>query len=190
MTISTVGIAAPATRVSVTHPKTTTTVSQPKTAVSVSHPQTSVTVKHPSTNVDVSHPTTIVAVTHPQTSVSVSHPTTVASSSVSSQGNSAKPVKTGNVSVNNKMASGNEAKPSMMDSYQAPKAKDLKATRLGGGEDGMGNKVNEAEKDAAAASFDVPKGEDVSMQSVLKGGNSGLKSKLKQKVEEQVEEQK
>lgn len=177
------GYAAPVTRVQVSRPTTRTTVTRPTTSVAVSHPTTAVAVSHSTTTGTVSHPMTSVSVSHPTTAVSVSQPHT------SAVGVTAPADKKG-ISGGKKQAATSAPaggkKPSMMSSYQPPQATDFKAAKLGGGEGGMGNKVNEAEKDAAAASFNAPKGEDVSLQSVLKGGNSSLKANLQQKVEKQT----
>lgn len=177
--------AAPVTAVSVSHPKTNTTVTHPTTAVAVSHPRTvapvthpktTVTVTRPQTSVPVSHPTTNAPVSHPTTSVPVTHPQTTATSS----DKSAAPEPTKQAVDNSATAPAAQQKGSMMSNYQAPKAKDFKAAKLGGGEQGLG-KTNEAEKDAAAASLKPPKAlefEDTA--------NSNLKSKLTEKVKEKT----
>ncbi len=177
--------AAPVTTTSVSRPKTNTTVTHPTTAVTVSHPQTptvpvthpttAVTVIHPQTSAPVSHPTTDVSVSHPTTAAPVTHPQTTATSSDKST--APQPTKQ---AVDNSAPAQAAQKGSMMSNYQAPKAKDLKAAKLGGGEQGLG-KTNEAEKDAAAASLKPPKAlefEDTA--------NSNLKSKLTEKVKEKT----
>ena len=55
-----------------------------------------------------------------------------------------------------------------MSGYQPPKATNFKASNLGGGENGLGNKTNEAAKDAAAASLNIPKGQETSLVEILK----------------------
>ncbi len=140
-----VAVSHPSTRVSVTHPQTSGAVNRPHTAVTVSRPQTAVSVSHPATSAPVSHPVTSVAVVHPQTG---------AVSSGKETPGVAQPTKQ---AIDNSATAPAAQKGSMMSSYQAPQAKDLKAAKLGGGEQGLGNKTNEAEKDSSAASFKPPK---------------------------------
>ena len=73
-----------------------------------------------------------------------------------------------------------------MSGYQAPKAKDFKAAALGGGSAGLGNKTDEAAKDAAAASFQAPKAEQASLDSVLKSANSVNHANITKAVEKKA----
>ena len=178
------GNAAPVTQVSVSHPTTQAETTRPTTAVAVNRPTTDSSVSHPQTTVSVDRPSTAVNVSHPVTEVTVFHPETENTSADTSAGSSgsgsqqravsAKTVAAGTASAG--------AKPSMMSTYQAPQAKDFKAAKLGGGEAGLG-KINEAEKDAAAASFKLPKGEEVSAKSVLENKGSNIKSKVNKAIE-------
>ncbi len=162
--------AAPVKSPAVTHPKTTVTVTHPTTNTVVTHPQAAVAVTRPATEVAVSHPTTTVVVKHPQTPSAVTADSTQAVAEPTKQ------------AVDN-AAPAAAAKGSMMSSYQAPKAKDLKASALGGGEAGLGNKTNQAEKDAVAAQTKKP--EALTFENALKG--SGIsKSKLTKDVENKL----
>ena len=182
--------AAPVTQVSVTHPKTDVAVSHPKTSVDIYRPKTSVEVSRPRTSVEINHPKTEVVVTHPKTSVVVERPTTMVSGEkAGAQKETGLPKAKGSAAkqASSKNAASNaSAKPSMMSTYQPPQATNFKAAKTGGGESGMGNKVNEAEKDAAAASFKLPKGEEVSAEGLKQAKNSGLKSNLAEIVKEKT----
>ena len=173
---------------SVSRPKTVVSVSHPKSDAVVSRPVTSVSVARPHTEVSVTHPTTSVSVSHPVTEVSVSHP--------ASPGASARNV-SGTVSANAKASDSGTKRATAGNGSSAraaggsnpsplPPAKDLKAAALGAGEAGLGNKFDDAEKAAAAASFTPPKAEDASMESVLKGPGGAVSSKITKALEEQT----
>ena len=176
--------AVPTTQVTVSHPKTNASVTHPRTAVSVSHPKTAVSVSRPQTASQVSQLKTEVTVSHPKTNVSVSHPSTSAvvthpqaGASASDDKNASQPAK--QASDNNASAQAGQ-KGSMMSNYQPPQATDFKAAKLGGGEQGLG-KTNEAEKEAAAASFNPPKAltfEDAAS----KVSKSSITEKVKEKT--------
>lgn len=148
--------AAPAGSAAVSHPKTTVAVTHPKTNVVVTRPKTTAAVTHPTTSVTVSKPTTTVVVKHPQT------PSATAEKNEQTK---AEPTKQ---AVDNSTPAP-AAKGSMMSSYQAPKAKDFKASKMGGGDAGLG-KTNEAQKDAAAAQFKKP--EALTLENALKGSTT------------------
>lgn len=185
MTFMCVGVgAAPVTQVTVSHPKTNVSVTRPATNVFVAHPTTAATVSHPQTTATVTHPQTDVAVSHPTTSVQVSHPTTAVSvahpQTSTTPADKEKTLQPTKQAVDNSATAPAAQKGSMMSSYQPPQAKDLKAAKLGGGEQGLG-KTNEQEKDAAAASLTPPKAlkwEDTA--------NSNLKSSLTDKVKDKT----
>lgn len=158
-------VVRPTTSAFVTHPTTATAVTRPTTKVSVLRPTTSVAVQHATTQVPVSHPkteesvvrpTTVVSVLHPTTQVAVEHPTTPQTG--------LHPVTSGSVvtvpAKGAKKGASADATTSMT-GYQPPKAKEFKPVKLGGGEAGLG-KLNEAEKDAAAAAFKPPTAVDPS----------------------------
>ena len=158
----------PTTNAAVTRPQTNVTVSRPKTAPAVvTHLPTFSTVERLTTNVVVTHPATPGSTTEAvQAGTAVTQVATSSAATIPA----AKPAKQG---VDN-------TKPSMMSTYQPKQAKDLKAAKLGK-TDGLGNKDNRAEKDAAAASLQVPKAKEASMESIQQMQNtsgSNLKSKL------------
>ena len=155
-----------------------TAVSHPKTTVAVTRPKTNVVVTHPKTTAAVTHPTTSVTVSKPTTTVVVKHPQTPSTTTEKNEQTKAEPTKQ---AVDNS-APAAAAKGSMMSSYQGPKAKDLKASKMGGGEAGLG-KTNQAEKDAAAAQFKKP--EALNFDNALKGGSIS-KSQLTKQVEKQT----
>lgn len=181
--------AYPRTEVKVSRPTTSVSVSRPSTSVAVFHPKTEVKVFRPSTSVQVTHPTTDVSVSRPQTTVTVNRPATSGQSAgQAGGGTSVKPGAAGTTTAGGKKAaaeSSASAKTSMS-GYQPPKAKDFKAAPLGGGSGGLGNKTDEAAKDAAAAAFNVPKGDEVSLESVLKNAKSINTSKITKAVEKQA----
>jgi len=163
-------VGAPVTQTTVpsTHPKTSVTVFRPTTKPSgVTRLPTFSTVSHPKTTVTVTRPATPGSTTETvQAGTAVTQVATSSAATVPA----AKPAKQG---VDN-------TKPSMMSTYQPKQAKDLKAAKLGK-TDGLGNKDNRAEKDAAAASLQVPKAKEASMESIQQMQNtsgSNLKSKL------------
>jgi len=179
------GNAAPVTQTAVSHPTTQVAVDKPRTSVVVTVPVSRTSVSHPRTEGSVQHPVTSGEVSHPVTQVTVAHPRTELLDSSNNKGASA------NTQGASKALSGKSAaapmmenKPSMMSSYQAPQAKDLKAAKLGGGAAGLGNKTNEAEKDAAAAASQAPKREEASMESILNNKDSSIKSKVTKAIED------
>lgn len=173
----------PSSSVAVNHPTASAAVFQPTTAVSVTKPATTGAVSKPTTSVTVVKPTTTVIVTKPSTSVEVRQPGETDWKSAS-QGyghtvasRSPEPLKTG--------SSASAATASMKSTYQPPQAKDFKTAKLGGGDEGLGNKINQAEKDAAAAALNIPKGEEVSLENVIKSSNTDV-SNLQKKVEKKL----
>ncbi len=184
--------AAPATRVEVQRPTTRTEVIRPSTKADVTHPSSSVGVNHPVASGAVSKPATSVTVVKPTTTVVVTKPSTAVEArqpgetdwKAASQGyghtvasRSPEPLKTS--------SSASAATSSMKSTYQPPQAKDFKTAKLGGGDEGLGNKINQAEKDAAAASLNIPKGEEVSLENVIKASNTDV-SNLQKKVEKKL----
>lgn len=178
----------PATQVNVSRPTTAVSVSRPNTAVTVSRPATSVSVSRPTTAVSVSRPDTAVSVSRPVTNVSVSRPATFVETPVAGGASAAS---SAGAALSKKAAPETPAAPASsaktsMSGYKPPVAKDLKAAQTGGGAEGLGNKVNQAEKDASAAANQAPKGVDpstVSAQDVMSGKtNPGLLNLLKQKA--------
>ena len=172
---SSVEVTHPRSSVGEMYPATTGQVAQPATSVAVSQLATAGEVRKPSTTVRVSHPTTTVAVNQPATSVPVTHP-----GEANWQQETGKYKNTVVSPVDTSAGAGKKAAASMKDSYQPAQAKDFKAAKLGGGDEGLGNKMNQAEKDAAAAALNIPKGEEVSLEHVLKSASNG--TNLKQKV--------
>ncbi len=188
----------PSTQTEVRHPATSGVVRQPGTTVAVSKPATSVRVTQQETSVPVKQNTTSVAVNKPATTtpvrqltttVTVDKPTTTVQvmhpGEPDWQNATGKYTNTFPAAPSRGSADVSKKAPSMMDSYQPPQAKNLKAAKTGGGEEGLGNKVNQAEKDAAAAALNIPKGEEVSLENVLKSSEKDM-SKLKQNVEKKV----
>lgn len=173
--VTQVSISRPATAVSVSRPNTAVTVSRPATSVSVSRPSTAVSVSRPDTAVNVSRPVTNVSVSRPATPVETAEAGVSSAAAVSSKKTAAVPAP---VPASKTTTS--------MSGYKPPVAKDLKAAQTGGGASGLGNKVNQAEKDASAAANQAPKGVDpsaVSAQDVMSGkSNPGLLNLLKQKA--------
>ena len=153
----------------------------PATKAEVSHPTTQVAVNKPTTKVEVSKPETKVQVFHPVTTVVVQHPQTPsATASDNKKGDNATLIATKQPAPTSMPA--NEQNKSMMSSYKAPQAKDFKAAATGGGEAGLGNKTNQAEKDAAAAAFQTPKAESASLSSLSPGADGNLRSKISKEV--------
>lgn len=182
--------ARPRTEVTVDKPVTSVQVSRPKTSSSVFHPKTSVAVVKPTTSAPVnqlktesvsSHPVTQTAVSRPTTSAQALRPAELVSSKTgdktpSGSGKQAAPV--------NSVPSSSSS--TSMSGYQPPKATDFKAAKLGGGEAGLGNKTDEAAKDAAAASLNIPKGQEASLEEVLKNSGNISKSNLTKAIEKKV----
>lgn len=173
-----VEVARPVSSVSVSHPTTVQNVLHPQTSVSVAQPATTTAVSRPQTNSTVSHPETTVQVVHPASYVVVPHPGEDTAGSLQLVGTATPPRPAGNT-VPSSQAS------TSMSGYQPPKAKNFAAANLGGGDSGLGNKFNDAEKSAAAASFKVPEGEKASLEQVLKGSNIS-KAAITKKVEKEV----
>lgn len=148
----------PTTQVNVSRPTTAVSISRPQTDVSVQRPVTSSGVYRPATQVSVSRPVTQVNISKPVTQVEVSRPVTEAG--VSRPATSSAPA-AGSVSSAKKSAPepapSTAAKTTSMSGYKPPVAKDFKAPTAGNGDQGLGNKVNQAEKDAAAAATQAPK---------------------------------
>ena len=162
--------ATPSTQVTVSRPTTKPAVTRPTTAVQVSRPTTNTPISRPQTQVNISRPETRVTVSHPTTAVSVSRPSTtqagqptaVAGGKLSSGAKSGKTV-TSSASATTSMSG-----------YQPPKAKDFQAAQLGGGDSGLGNKVNEAEKDAAAKNSLAPKALSATAENVMSSANKNV----------------
>ncbi len=181
-----VQVSRPTTQVTVNRPRTQVTVSRPATSTAVSRPVTAVPVNRPETQVKVSRPTTEVAVNRPVTEAGVFRPVT-AGSVVASSSNPGKTVAPAE-------GSSSSAKTSMS-GYKPPVAKDFKApaaaAQLGGGNSGLGNKTNEAEKDSAAAARQTAAAQNpsaLSADKVLANSqalSSGGVNKLQKTLEEQ-----
>ena len=170
--------ATPSTQVTVSRPTTKTAVTRPTTAVQVSRPTTNTPISRPTTQVTVTRPTTSVQVVRPVTEVPVFHPTTPAaqpavqadkSGSFSAGSNGAK-----NGSSGAKKTATSAAAATSMSGYQPPKAKDFQTAQLGGGDSGLGNKVNEAEKDAAAKNSLAPKALSATAENVMSSANKNV----------------
>lgn len=155
-----VSVEKPVTSVQVSRPTTSSSVFHPKTSVQVIKPATSVTVNHPKTESVSYHPVTQTVVSRPVTSVQALHPAEQVSPNKGEQ----TPSKSGKQAA----AVTSSASSTSMSGYQPPKATNFKASNLGGGENGLGNKTNEAAKDAAAASLNIPKGQETSLVEILK----------------------
>lgn len=152
-------------------PVTSVDVSRPKTTATVFKPTTSVQVFHPKTEVAVFHPTTTVEVVRPVTDPSVLHPGEKGEQAkLISTSSPSKPSAGGKKSAEENSVPASSSATSMS-GYQPPKAKDFKAAQLGGGSAGLGNKTDESAKDAAAAAFQIPKGDAATLESILKGSN-------------------
>lgn len=170
----------PITSTEVSHPTTSVPVTRNKTIVPTFKPVTSVQGAHSTTSVVVSKPSTDTRVFHPTTSVQVTHPGEMPLATTVPAGNSSSAGGKKTAAVNTVPSSSSSTS---MSGYQAPKAKDFKAAALGGGAGGLGNKTDEAAKDAAAASFQVPKGEAASLDSVLKSANNVNQSNIAKAIE-------
>ena len=155
-----VSVEKPVTSVQVSRPTTSSSVFHPKTSVQVIKPATSVTVNHPKTESVSYHPVTQTVVSRPVTSVQALHPAAQVSPNKGEQ----TPSKSGKQAA----AVPSSSSSTSMSGYQPPKATNFKASNLGGGENGLGNKTNEAAKDAAAASLNIPKGQETSLVEILK----------------------
>lgn len=173
----------PVTQVTVSRPATAVSVGRPNTAVTVSRPATSVSVSRPATAVSVSRPDTVVNVSRPVTNVSVTRPSTFVETPETGASAAAPAASKKTAAAAPALASSSKTS---MSGYKPPAAKDLKSAQTGGGDGGLGNKVNQAEKDASAAANQAPKGVDpsaVSAQNVMSGkSNPGLLNLLKQKA--------
>lgn len=169
------GTARPATSVAVSRPKTEVKVFKPITSVQVVHPQTDVAVFHPVTDVVVTRPVTDPSVLHPGENTARAGVIGTSSPSAAKGGKTSAPAQT--------VPSGSSS--TSMSGYQPPQAKNFKAAALGGGNAGLGNKTDESAKDAAAASFQVPKGDAATLESVLKGSELN-KSKLMKSVQKKT----
>lgn len=168
---SVVGVNKPTTDLSVTRQKTSVSVRKNETLNVGGKPETSVAVNKQVTTVEVDKPTTNVQVMHYnepdwQTATEGYYTTTFGSRDVSPATRS------------------EESKPSMMSTYQAPQAKELKAAQLVAGEEGLGGNVDEAEKAAAAAALKIPKGEEASFENVMKSSKNA--DNIKQSVEKKM----
>lgn len=163
--------ATPSTQVTVSRPTTKTAVTRPTTAVQVSRPTTNAPISRPQTQVNISRPETRVTVSHPTTAVSVSRPsTTQAGQPTAAAGGK---LSSGATKSGKTVASSASATTSMS-GYQPPKAKDFQAAQLGGGDSGLGNKVNEAEKDAAAKNSLAPKALSATAENVMSSANKNV----------------
>lgn len=153
----------PATSIAVMHPTTQTEVIHPQTSVEVLHPATQVSVVRPQTTVSVVHPQTTVVVNHPQTTVEVLHPQTLEIADETSG--------VGAASWQGGRREFSATAATSMSDFQPMQAKDLsakpsmeKAAPLGGGEMGLGNETNQAEKDNVNKSSSI--GEQKSAQNL------------------------
>ena len=177
----------PVTQVTVSRPTTNVSVYRPATSVTVSRPTTQVSVFRPTTQTEVSRPTTQTEVSRPTTSVAASRPVTVLSSGAAQQSNSASESKKTATPSSQAQTSMSDYKPLQAKNFQAPSA----SASLGGGAAGLGNKINQAEKDASAASSQAPKAvspsgvsaaDVVAAPSDQKVGGNTLLNLLKQKA--------
>lgn len=165
--------ATPSTKVTVFRPTTKTAVTRPTTAVQVSRPTTNAPISRPQTQVNISRPETRVTVSHPTTAVSVSRPTTTqVGQPTATAGGKAGGLSAGEKS--GKMLASSASAATSMSGYQPPKAKDFQAAQLGGGDSGLGNKVNEAEKDAAAKNSLAPKALSATAENVMSSANKNV----------------
>lgn len=162
--------ATPSTQVTVSRPTTKTAVTRPTTAVQVSRPTTNTPISRPQTQVNISRPETRVTVSHPTTAVSVSRPgTTQAGQPTAAAGG-----KLFSGAKSGKTVASSASATTSMSGYQPPKAKDFQAAQLGGGDSGLGNKVNEAEKDAAAKNSLAPKALSATAENVMSSANKNV----------------
>lgn len=173
-----ISVEKPVTSVQVSRPKTSSTVFHPKTSVRVEKPVTSVSVNHPQTESVSYHPVTQTVVSRPTTSVQALHPAELISPNKGDQTPSKSGKQAATVNVVPSSASSTS-----MSGYQPPKATNFKASNLGGGESGLGNKTDEAAKDAAAASLNIPKGQEASLAEILKKSGSVNKSNVAKGLE-------
>ena len=185
--------AQPTTRVKVVRPMTQVTVSRPTTQTAVYRPTTATPVSRPVTTTVVTRPTTQVKVSRPTTEVGVSRPVT-AGHAVTVPG-AAGAVSNKSVPSSPAAMSSASAKTSMSD-YKPPVAKDFKASSAAsaaaGSALGLGNQVNEGEKDAAAAAQQKPASQNpsnLSAQQVL-ANSQAISGDALQKVQNQIEERK
>lgn len=155
-------VTKPNSKVQVTRPSSAKFVTKPIGGKSVIHPKSSTAVTKPTEEPLITKPTSSVSVTHPSTTVEVVHPTTnvdvVHVGETNPFGNAKKEERKGG---NSKMVATSSSTPTSMSDYKGPVAKDFKATQLGKGDGGLGG-INEAEKDAAAASLKLPKSPEAS----------------------------
>lgn len=162
--------ATPSTQVTVSRPTTKTAVTRPTTAVQVSRPTTNTPISRPQTQVNISRPETRVTVSHPTTAVSVSRPSTTQAG----QPTAAAGGKLSSGAKSGKTVASSASATTSMSGYQPPKAKDFQAAQLGGGDSGLGNKVNEAEKDAAAKNSLAPKALSATAENVMSSANKNV----------------
>lgn len=162
--------ATPSTQVTVSRPTTKTAVTRPTTAVQVSRPTTNTPISRPQTQVNISRPETRVTVSHPTTAVSVSRPSTTQAG----QPTVAAGEKLSSGAKSGKTVASSASATTSMSGYQPPKAKDFQAAQLGGGDSGLGNKVNEAEKDAAAKNSLAPKALSATAENVMSSANKNV----------------
>lgn len=162
--------ATPSTQVTVSRPTTKTAVTRPTTAVQVSRPTTNSPIFRPQTQVNISRPETRVTVSHPTTAVSVSRPgTTQAGQPTAAAGG-----KLSSGAKSGKMVASSASATTSMSGYQPPKAKDFQTAQLGEGNSGLGNKVNEGEKDAAAKNSLAPKALPATAENVMSSANKNV----------------
>ena len=162
--------ATPSTQVSVSRPTTKTAVTRPTTTVQVSRPTTNAPISRPQTQVNISRPETRVPVSHPTTALSVSRPgTTQAGQPTAAAGE-----KLSSGAKSGKTVASSASAATSMSGYQPPKAKDFQTAQLGGGNSGLGNKVNEAEKDAAAKNSLAPKALSAAAENVMSSANKNV----------------
>lgn len=166
-----------------------TEVVRPTTKIAVFRPVTQTVVPQLKTTTVVSRPTDNTVVTRPTTTVRVLRPGEVPLGGAEPKKDdapAAAPAKT---------ATGGNSVPSSasatsMAGFQGLQAKDFKAPALGGGEQGLGNNINEAQRDAEVAAFQKPKAEDASsIASILEAGQKASKGALAAKVEQEVAKQ-
>lgn len=162
--------ATPSTQVTVSRPTTKTAVTRPTTAVQVSRPTTNTPISRPQTQVNISRPETRVTVSHPTTAVSVSRPSTTQAG----QPTAAAGEKLSSGAKSGKTVASSASATTSMSGYQPPKAKDFQTAQLGGGDSGLGNKVNEAEKDAAAKNSLAPKALSATAENVMSSANKNV----------------
>ncbi len=167
-----------------------TEVVRPTTKIAVFKPVTKTVVPQLKTTTVVSHPTNTTVVSHPTTTVQVRRPGEVPLGDGDDKKDGGAPTAAAPSKAATANAVPSSASKTSMDGFKGLQAKDLKASALGGGEQGLGNNINEAQRDAEVAAFQKPKAEDASsIASILEAGQKASKGAINSKVEQQVTKQ-